>query len=151
MPHQLLLGQLTRFGNQHNFFALTLIGHRHGGMRAIGHKACRQFFDRGQRYHFAADFGEALGAAQDTDKTIFIYVDDVAGIIPFALRLDDAGLVGLKITQHHVRPFDEQPPAALQPFDFFDAALDGGQQRAPPSPALCSRGVLTERNPDWFR
>src|SRR2546430_2519310 len=93
-------------------------------MTYIRHDRRSQFFRCDQRYHLAADFSETFGTAQNANKTFLVYGNDIAGIIPFVLFLNNSRLIGLQVTEHNVRAFDEQPSAFRHAFHFDRFALD---------------------------
>jgi hypothetical protein len=51
-------------------------------MGVIGPKCGNMPFDRSERDHFAGDFGETLGPADDFDIAIGVELNDVAGVVP---------------------------------------------------------------------
>src|SRR5262249_17249989 len=106
----------------------------------------RQRLDRRERDHFAADLGEAPGAALDGEEALLVDGDDVAGVVPaFGRRFEHAGIFDLEIAGHHVRPPPLKPapppPPPPPPRPCCGRASVQGRS-APTVPNLLNIGVF---------
>ena len=65
-------------GRQDHALAALEIGRGDGGRDMVGPQAGDEILDRSERYRFAGDLGEALGAPLDGDKALAVDRDDIA-------------------------------------------------------------------------
>ncbi len=127
--------RIAALGHEHDLLALARIRQRHGDMVHARPKIGRHCLDRRQRHHLAADLSEALGAPLDGDAAVIVDADDVARVVPAALRrLHHAGLVRLHVAGHHVRPLHHELAALLDALHRIEPPVDARQQ--PPDRAV---------------
>ena len=136
-------------GHGDKFLPFLRVGqrhHRHFAFLAMLRERARQcVLHRREADHLATHLGKALGPAPDPEVAVGIDVDDVAGVVPAAERLERRVGVGVEVALHDVRAADEKAAGIRHAVDRLDLPLNARQQPSHGAEPVVGLGVGADR------
>ena len=127
-------------------FSVRQRHHRHlAFLPVLRERPGQGILHRGETDHLAADLGEALDPAPDPEVAVGSDVDNVAGVVPAAERLERRVGVGVEVTLHHVGAADEQAAGVRHAVDRLEFPLAARQQPAHGAEPVVDLGVGAAR------
>src|SRR5690606_37924089 len=134
---------------QHELLAFLAVRHADDGVLGVGPRARDDPLDRRQRDHLAADLREALHTPADAHEALRVDRYDVARVVPAVAalgpRADElAGALRDEVSEHHVRPANDEAAAIRDAFDLLEMPFDARKEAPDGAAPIFHRAVHAE-------